>query len=270
MAPNRVHRHRFEALCRMLAARADMLPTTHFADRPCTAARPRGSTAGAEHAVAAVATGRAGMGLGGRGTRGVSASALKFQIGARTLATIRASCWRIGLSLIRRCRVARRRCRRWRGGRRSADLAARRRGDRLAGNCGRPAALHTPLRRSRRGRGGVAGRTVGTDPSDAETQGEAAGGSERVALIDVRAYRTPADMATFHPLARRVAARPYQERLLGSALPAVLPAGEARAWLLFLGEAPIAYLWSGAQGDTLRYDYVGHDPHITRCRRAAC
>jgi peptidoglycan/xylan/chitin deacetylase (PgdA/CDA1 family) len=32
--PNRVHVARFEALCRMLAARADTLPTTHFADRP--------------------------------------------------------------------------------------------------------------------------------------------------------------------------------------------------------------------------------------------
>ncbi|NJR78383.1 polysaccharide deacetylase family protein [Sphingomonas corticis] len=33
-APNRVHLRRFEALCAMLAARRDMLPTAHFADRP--------------------------------------------------------------------------------------------------------------------------------------------------------------------------------------------------------------------------------------------
>lgn len=32
--PNRVHVARFEALCRMLAARRATLPTTHFADRP--------------------------------------------------------------------------------------------------------------------------------------------------------------------------------------------------------------------------------------------
>ena len=31
---NGVHVRRFEALCRMLEARADVLPTTHFADRP--------------------------------------------------------------------------------------------------------------------------------------------------------------------------------------------------------------------------------------------
>jgi len=32
--PNAVHVARFEALCRLLAERADALPTTHFADRP--------------------------------------------------------------------------------------------------------------------------------------------------------------------------------------------------------------------------------------------
>ncbi|WP_375271152.1 polysaccharide deacetylase [Sphingomonas sp.] len=33
-APNRVHVHRFEALCDMLAERRDVAPTCHFADRP--------------------------------------------------------------------------------------------------------------------------------------------------------------------------------------------------------------------------------------------
>ena len=32
--PNAVHVRRFEALCRMLAARRDAMPTTHFTDRP--------------------------------------------------------------------------------------------------------------------------------------------------------------------------------------------------------------------------------------------
>jgi len=35
--PNAVHVRRFEALCRMLAARRDVLPTAHFADRPALA-----------------------------------------------------------------------------------------------------------------------------------------------------------------------------------------------------------------------------------------
>jgi hypothetical protein len=33
-APNAVHVRRFEALCAYLAARRDILPTVHFADRP--------------------------------------------------------------------------------------------------------------------------------------------------------------------------------------------------------------------------------------------
>ncbi|MBB5715889.1 polysaccharide deacetylase [Sphingomonas aerophila] len=35
--PNAVHVRRFEALCTMLAERRDLLPTTHFADRPALA-----------------------------------------------------------------------------------------------------------------------------------------------------------------------------------------------------------------------------------------
>ncbi|WP_238560115.1 GNAT family N-acetyltransferase [Sphingomonas sp. Mn802worker] len=85
--------------------------------------------------------------------------------------------------------------------------------------------------------------------------------------LDVRRYRSPEEMAVFHPLARAVSVTTYQERLLGSGLPGdadalIAAAGEdrARAWLLFLGDAPIAYLWCGADRETLRYDYVGHDP----------
>ncbi len=86
-------------------------------------------------------------------------------------------------------------------------------------------------------------------------------------LLDVRGYRTPAELAIFHPLARAVSATTYQERLMQSGLPADAAHGHAlaaadgvRAWLLFLRDAPIAYLWCGADGDTLRYDHVGHDP----------
>lgn len=86
-------------------------------------------------------------------------------------------------------------------------------------------------------------------------------------VLDVRRYRSPEEMAVFHPLARRVSATTYQERLLDAGLPedaaglvAAAAQDRARAWLLFLGDAPIAYLWCGAEGDTLRYDYVGHDP----------
>jgi len=85
--------------------------------------------------------------------------------------------------------------------------------------------------------------------------------------LDVRRYHDAAGFAAFHPLARRVSARTYQERLLGSGLPddpAALLAraarDEVRAWLLFLAGEPIAYLACTAEGAVLRYDHVGHDP----------
>jgi len=91
---------------------------------------------------------------------------------------------------------------------------------------------------------------------------EVAGGG-----LDVRRYHDVAGVAAFHPLARAVSASTYQERLLGAGLPAD-PAqllaraakDEVRAWLLFLHERPIAYLACTAEGRSLRYDHVGHDP----------
>ena len=86
-------------------------------------------------------------------------------------------------------------------------------------------------------------------------------------VLDVRAYRTPAEIAVFHPLARAVSATTYQERLLGSGLPedtqhiATLAAADRlRAWLLFINGSPAAYLCCTADGGSLRYDHVGHDP----------
>ncbi len=82
----------------------------------------------------------------------------------------------------------------------------------------------------------------------------------------VRRFRTPEDMAIFHPLARAVSARTYQERLLGCGLPDDLAglqqraaADGVRAWLLVLDERPIAYLCCPVQGDTVIYAHVGHD-----------
>ena len=88
--------------------------------------------------------------------------------------------------------------------------------------------------------------------------------------LDVRAYHTAAEFADFYPLARDLSAKTYQERLLGSGLPTdassvqrlyTLAANDlVRAWLLFVGDAPIAYLCCTADGDTLTYNHVGHDP----------
>lgn len=89
--------------------------------------------------------------------------------------------------------------------------------------------------------------------------------------LDVRAYRTPAEIEAFHALARPLSARTYQERLLDAGLPdfpeflAMAAAEDAvRAWLLFHEGRPIAYLCCGAESDTLRYDHVGHDPAYAR------
>jgi len=86
----------------------------------------------------------------------------------------------------------------------------------------------------------------------------------------VRAYRTPDELAAFHALAVPLAARTYQARLLGSALPSdagftatmlrLAAADQVRAWLLLIDGRAIAYLYCPADGGTLRYDYVGHDP----------
>lgn len=80
-------------------------------------------------------------------------------------------------------------------------------------------------------------------------------------------HRTPAEIAAFHPQARAVSATTYQEALLGSGLPldpapllALAAADRVRAWLLRAGGKPIAYLACTADGATLRYDHVGHDP----------
>ena len=91
------------------------------------------------------------------------------------------------------------------------------------------------------------------------------------AASEVRRYATPEEIAAFLPLARGVAATTYQDRLLGAALPDTPPfvaetlaratADEVRGWLLFIDGAPAAYLFCTAErdgaGDTLRYD---HDP----------
>lgn len=84
---------------------------------------------------------------------------------------------------------------------------------------------------------------------------------------EIRRYATPDAIARFHPLARAVSATTYQERLLDAGLPAdpaallaLAAADRVRAWLLFVEDRPVAYLCCTADGDVLRYDHVGHDP----------
>ena len=91
--------------------------------------------------------------------------------------------------------------------------------------------------------------------------------AKRLGDYRVERFRTPDEIAAFHGIARAVSLKTYQEKLLGSGLPAdptgllrLAAADEVRAWLLSVAGEPIAYLCCIADGDVLRYDYVGHDP----------
>ncbi|MBW4331834.1 GNAT family N-acetyltransferase [Stakelama sp. CBK3Z-3] len=87
---------------------------------------------------------------------------------------------------------------------------------------------------------------------------------------DIRACRTPDEMAAFHTIARGVAAKTYQELLMGAGIPGhsaftdqmarLAAADQVRGWLLYIDGEPAAYLYCPVRGDTLIYEYVGHDP----------
>ena len=88
--------------------------------------------------------------------------------------------------------------------------------------------------------------------------------------LDVRRFRTPDEMAAFHAVARIIALRTYQEKLLGAGLPedagfvqrmyALAAAGAVRGWLLYVAGEPAAYLYCPIENGTVLYQYVGHDP----------
>ena len=94
---------------------------------------------------------------------------------------------------------------------------------------------------------------------------EASGG-----MLDVRRFRTPDELSQFHAVARGISERTYQEKLLGGGLPedaaflqsmyALAAAGAVRAWLLYVGGEPAAYLYCPIENGIVRYDHVGHDP----------
>lgn len=94
--------------------------------------------------------------------------------------------------------------------------------------------------------------------------------AESGGALDVRRFRTADELEGFHDTARRIAMRTYQERLLGAGLPdtpeflrnmvQMAAAGQVRAWLLYVGGEPAAYLYCPVERGNVRYEYVGHDP----------
>jgi len=87
-------------------------------------------------------------------------------------------------------------------------------------------------------------------------------------------FRSEPEIAQFHPLARKVSALTYQERLLDSGLPDDAESREemmtlarqdrARAYLLFLGGEPVAYLYCPTDAGILFYDHLGYDPRFSQ------
>lgn len=88
--------------------------------------------------------------------------------------------------------------------------------------------------------------------------------------LDVRRFRTPDEMTAFHAIARGISVRTYQEKLLDAGLPddaaflrqmdALAAAGLVRGWLLYIAGAPAAYLYCPIHAGTVVYEYLGHDP----------
>ena len=85
--------------------------------------------------------------------------------------------------------------------------------------------------------------------------------------LDVRVYRTPAEIADFYADARAVSALTYQEKLLDAGLPedlaemqALAARDQVRAFLLFVHGRAVAYLYAPGEGTTLRYEHLGYDP----------
>jgi CelD/BcsL family acetyltransferase involved in cellulose biosynthesis len=87
--------------------------------------------------------------------------------------------------------------------------------------------------------------------------------------IHWRVYRTPQEMSEFQALASELARKTYQSRLFDSGLPDTeafrksmldLAARDSvRAYLLFHGDLPIAYLYTPAPDGFLVYEYLGYD-----------
>lgn len=94
--------------------------------------------------------------------------------------------------------------------------------------------------------------------------------SESGGTLDVRRFRTPDEMTAFHDVARRISLRTYQEKLLGAGLPeddaflrrmyTAAAADQVRAWLLYIAGEPAAYLYCPIHSGTVIYQYLGHDP----------
>jgi CelD/BcsL family acetyltransferase involved in cellulose biosynthesis len=85
-----------------------------------------------------------------------------------------------------------------------------------------------------------------------------------------KTYRTVEDLREFLPLAREVARKTYQEKLLDAGIPesewfvremeALASQDQVRAYILFDRQRPVSYLYCPVDDGTLIYAYLGYDP----------
>lgn len=90
--------------------------------------------------------------------------------------------------------------------------------------------------------------------------------------LAIERFASPEELERFHAVARRISVLTYQEKLMSGGLPTspsfvqamlvAAAADRARGWLLRIGSEPAAYLYGEATGGVLRYDHVGHDPRF--------
>jgi CelD/BcsL family acetyltransferase involved in cellulose biosynthesis len=83
-------------------------------------------------------------------------------------------------------------------------------------------------------------------------------------------HRTESEIRDFLTLAVSLAARTYQEKLLGLGLPSTLEFaewaakeaqhGRVRAFLLYDGDKPVSYLFCPIRDGIVEYAYLGYDP----------
>lgn len=91
--------------------------------------------------------------------------------------------------------------------------------------------------------------------------------------LDVREYRSRAELEAFFEPARAVSARSYQEIMLDAGLPdedgfrqqalADADQGRCRGYLLFFDGRPAAYLYCPIRDGVARYAYVGYDQKLS-------
>ncbi len=90
--------------------------------------------------------------------------------------------------------------------------------------------------------------------------------------LDVREYRSPAELDLFLQSALPLSRLTYQARLLDAGLPETPEAraqmmhlagdGRLRAYLLFAGDRPISYLYLPIDRGVITYAFLGYDPEF--------